>query len=102
MGQRQLLSFLRTLLYDPSILILDEATSSVDQESEQLIQQAIDQLVKGRTSIIIAHRLSTIRRADAILVLDKGEMVEIGDHETLIHKGGAYAHLHEMQFGSQV
>lgn len=102
MGQRQLLSFLRTLLYDPSILILDEATSSVDPESEQLIQQAIDQLVKGRTSIIIAHRLSTIRRADAILVLDKGEMVEIGDHETLIHKGGAYAHLHEMQFGSQV
>lgn len=100
MGQRQLLSFLRTLLYDPSILILDEATSSIDPESEQLIQKAIDQLVKGRTSIIIAHRLSTIRRANMIIVLDKGEIREIGDHETLMQKGGAYAHLHEMQFGT--
>lgn len=100
MGQRQLLSFLRTLLYDPSILILDEATSSVDPESEQLIQRAIDQLVKGRTSIIIAHRLSTIHRADTILVLDKGEIKEMGDHLSLIQKGGTYAHLHEMQFGT--
>ena len=100
MGQRQLLSFLRALLYDPSILILDEATSSIDPESEQLIQNAIDQLVKGRTSIIIAHRLSTIRRADMILVLDKGEIREMGDHESLLKQGGAYAHLHEMQFGS--
>lgn len=100
MGQRQLLSFLRALLYDPSILILDEATSNIDPESEQLIQQAIDQLVKGRTSIIIAHRLSTIRRADMILVLDKGEIAEMGDHESLIQQGGAYAHLYRMQFGA--
>lgn len=100
LGQRQLLSFLRTLLFDPSILILDEATSSVDPESEQLIQQAIDQLVKGRTSIVIAHRLSTIRRADVIMVLDKGKICEMGDHEALLKLGGAYAHLHEMQFGT--
>lgn len=97
-GQRQLLSFMRTLLYDPSILILDEATSSVDTESEQLIQHAIDTLIEGRTSIIIAHRLSTIRKANKIIVLDKGEIKEMGTHEELLTLGGAYAKLHEMQF----
>jgi ATP-binding cassette, subfamily B, multidrug efflux pump len=98
LGQRQLLSFIRALLYDPSILILDEATSSVDTESEQLIQEAIDKLISGRSSIIIAHRLSTIRKASQIIVLDKGEIREIGTHEQLLAKGGFYAKLHEMQF----
>ncbi|HKO81043.1 MAG TPA: ABC transporter ATP-binding protein, partial [Chitinophagaceae bacterium] len=98
MGQRQLLSFIRALLYNPSILILDEATSSVDTESEQLIQHAIDTLIKGRTAIVIAHRLSTIRKADKIIVLDKGEIKEIGNHEELLQTGGFYSKLHEMQF----
>jgi ATP-binding cassette subfamily B multidrug efflux pump len=102
LGQRQLLSFIRALLYDPSILILDEATSSVDTESEQLIQEAIDKLISGRSSIVIAHRLSTIRKADQIIVLDKGEIREIGTHEQLLAKGGFYAKLHEMQFSKQV
>jgi ATP-binding cassette, subfamily B, multidrug efflux pump len=98
MGQRQLLSFIRALLYNPSILILDEATSSVDTESEQLIQHAIDTLISGRTAIVIAHRLSTIRKADKIIVLDKGEIKEIGSHEELLQSGGFYSKLHEMQF----
>lgn len=98
MGQRQLLSFIRALLYDPSILILDEATSSVDTESELLIQEAIDKLIAGRSSIVIAHRLSTIRKAHQIIVLDKGEIKEIGTHEELLEKGGFYAKLHDMQF----
>lgn len=98
LGQRQLLSFIRAMLYNPSVLILDEATSSVDTESEQLIQHAIDTLIKGRTSIVIAHRLSTIRKANKIIVLDKGEVKEAGSHEELIEKGGYYARLHEMQF----
>ena len=101
MGQRQLLSFVRALLYNPSILILDEATSSVDTESEQLIQEAIDKLISGRSSIVIAHRLSTIRKADQIIVLDKGEIREIGTHEQLLAKGGFYAKLHEMQFSKK-
>ena len=101
LGQRQLLSFIRALLYDPSILILDEATSSVDTESEQLIQEAIDKLISGRSSIIIAHRLSTIRKANQIIVLDKGEIREIGTHDELLVKGGFYAKLHEMQFSKQ-
>ena len=101
LGQRQLLSFIRALLYDPSILILDEATSSVDTESELLIQEAIDKLIAGRSSIVIAHRLSTIRKADQIIVLDKGEIREIGTHEELLEKGGFYSKLHEMQFSKQ-
>lgn len=98
LGQRQLISFIRALLYNPSVLILDEATSSVDTESEMLIQHAIDTLIKGRTSIVIAHRLSTIRKADKIIVLDKGEIKEMGTHEELLRLGGFYSKLHEMQF----
>ena len=101
LGQRQLLSFVRALLYDPAILILDEATSSVDTESEQLIQHAIDRLIAGRTSIIIAHRLSTIRKANKIIVLDKGEIKEFGSHEALMLKKGFYYQLHQMQFEMQ-
>jgi ATP-binding cassette, subfamily B, multidrug efflux pump len=93
-GQRQLLSFARALLYNPSILILDEATSSIDSESEQLIQHAIDTLIKGRTSIVIAHRLSTIRKADSILVMDKGQIIETGNHESLIAAKGEYYKLY--------
>ena len=98
LGQRQLISFIRALLYNPSILILDEATSSVDTESEILIQHAIDKLIAGRTSIVIAHRLSTIRKASKIIVLDKGVIKETGTHEELLLKGGFYANLHKMQF----
>ncbi len=101
LGQRQLLSFIRALLYDPSILILDEATSSIDTESEILIQQAIDKLIYGRTSIVIAHRLSTIRKANKILVLDKGEIKETGTHNELLAKQGFYYQLHKMQFQKQ-
>ncbi len=98
LGQRQLLSFIRALLYDPSILIMDEATSSVDTESEWLIQQAIDKLIAGRTSIVIAHRLSTIRKASKIIVMDKGEIKEVGTHDELIRLNGFYHKLHQMQF----
>jgi ATP-binding cassette subfamily B protein len=93
-GQRQLLSFARALLYDPAILVLDEATSSVDSETEQLIQHAIDTLIKGRTSIVIAHRLSTIRKADEIIVMDKGRIIERGNHAELIAAGGDYYQLY--------
>lgn len=98
LGQRQLLSFIRALLFNPSILILDEATSSVDTASEQLIQHAIDKMISGRTSIIIAHRLSTIRKANMIMVLDKGEIKEIGTHDALMQAGGFYCQLNKMQF----
>ncbi len=98
LGQRQLLSFIRALLYNPSILILDEATSSVDTESELLIQNAIDTLIAGRTSIVIAHRLSTIRKANKIIVIDKGEIKESGTHRELLDLGGVYSKLHHMQF----
>lgn len=93
-GQRQLISFARALLYDPSVLVLDEATSSVDSESEQMIQHAIDTLTKGRTSIVIAHRLSTIRMADDIIVMDKGNIIEQGNHDQLIEEQGEYYKLY--------
>ena len=99
MGQRQLISFVRALVFDPDILVLDEATSSIDPETESIIQYAIEKLIDKRTSIIIAHRLSTIRHADNILVLDKGEIMEYGPHEELLKiEGGHYKELHEMQF----
>ncbi len=98
MGQRQLISFIRVLLYNPSILILDEATSSIDTESEQLIQNAIDTLIKGRTSIVIAHRLSTITKANKIIVLDKGEIKEQGTHVELLNLKGFYNDLYHRNF----
>src|SRR6478735_1106042 len=98
LGQRQLISFIRAILSNPAVLILDEATSSIDSESEQLIQKAIDTLITGRTAIVIAHRLSTIRKADKIIVLDKGEIKETGTHEELLALNGLYAKLHSMQF----
>jgi ATP-binding cassette subfamily B protein len=101
LGQRQLLSFIRALLYNPSILILDEATSSIDSQSELLIQHAIDKLIRGRTSIVIAHRLSTIRKANKIMVLDKGEIKEMGTHSQLMNLQGHYYQLHKMQFEMQ-
>ena len=102
LGQRQLLSFIRALLYNPTILILDEATSSVDTESEVLIQHAINTLIKDRTSIVIAHRLSTIRKASKIIVLDKGEIKEMGTHEELIALQGYYYKLYLLQFDSKI
>jgi ATP-binding cassette subfamily B protein len=101
-GQRQLLSFIRALLYNPSILILDEATSSVDTQSEQMIEKAINTLIAGRTSIVIAHRLSTIQRADQNIVLDKGEIKETGNHRELLQRGGFYSKLYEMQFEKKI
>ncbi len=101
MGQRQLLSFVRAILYNPDILILDEATSSIDTESELLIQQAIEKLISGRTSLIIAHRLSTIRKADSIIVLEKGKIMELGTHSELIAKKGRYFQLYQSQFADK-
>jgi len=100
-GQRQLISFIRAYVYDPHILILDEATSSVDNESEELIQKATIELTKGRTSIVIAHRLSTIKNADKIVVLDRGEIKEQGTHEELLKLGNYYKTLHDMQFSEK-
>ena len=103
MGQRQLISFVRALVFDPDILILDEATSSIDPESEAVIQYAIEKLIAKRTSIIIAHRLTTIRNATNILVLDKGKKVEFGTHEKLLEiEDGYYRKLHDMQFANTV
>lgn len=97
-GQRQLISFIRAMVYDPKILILDEATSSVDSETEVMIQQAIEKMMNGRTSIVIAHRLSTIQKANKIIVLDHGEIKETGKHEDLLIHEGYYAQLHKMQY----
>ena len=101
-GQRQLISFVRAMVYDPKIIVLDEATSSVDSETEALIQQAIEVMMKGRTSIVIAHRLSTIQNADRIIVLDKGEIKESGTHKELLALNGFYANLYQMQFNEVV
>jgi ABC-type multidrug transport system fused ATPase/permease subunit len=97
-GQRQLIAFIRAAVNDPKVLILDEATSSVDSTSEQLIQQATERITRGRTSIVIAHRLSTIQGADRILVMDKGHIVEQGDHRSLVGHNGAYRRLYDLQF----
>ena len=97
-GQRQLIAFLRAYVSNPSILVLDEATSSIDTYSEQLIQKAIEKITEGRTSIVIAHRLATIKKADKIIVMDAGKIVESGTHKELIKKGGYYNDLYEAQF----
>lgn len=103
MGQRQLISFVRALVFNPDILILDEATSSIDTETEEVIQHAIEKLISKRSSIIIAHRLSTIRNADYIMVMDKGKVIEFGHHDELIlNEAGRYRELYDMQFGDEL
>jgi ABC-type multidrug transport system fused ATPase/permease subunit len=98
LGQRQLISIARAILADPRILILDEATASVDTRTEALIQKALDRLLEGRTSFVIAHRLSTVRNADLIIVLDQGRLVERGNHKELLAQKGLYAELYQRQF----
>lgn len=100
-GQRQLISFVRAIVQNPNIIVLDEATSSVDTETEELIQAAIEKLMKGRTALVIAHRLSTIQKADKIIVLDKGKIVESGTHQELLELDGFYSNLHNMQYDTQ-
>jgi ATP-binding cassette subfamily B protein len=97
-GQRQLIAFIRAYVFNPKVLVLDEATSSIDTEAEQLIQNAIDILTEGRTSIVIAHRLATIQKADKIIVIDKGEITEMGTHKELLQLNGFYKRLFELQF----
>ena len=100
-GQKQLISFARALAFDPRILVLDEATSSIDTETEQLIQQAIERVMAGRTSLIIAHRLSTIQRVNKIVVLHKGRIREMGDHQELLAQKGIYYKLYQLQYKEQ-
>ena len=100
-GQRQRIAIARALLRDAPILLLDEATSALDTASERMVQEALDSLSKGRTTLVIAHRLSTVRDADKIVVLDAGRVVEEGSHDQLMAKGGAYARLVALQFGDQ-
>ena len=100
-GQKQLLTIARVILADPKILILDEATSSIDTRTEIQIQSAMDNLMKGRTSFVIAHRLSTIKNSDLILVMNQGDIVEQGTHEELLAKGGFYADLYNSQFDEE-
>jgi ATP-binding cassette subfamily B protein len=99
-GEAQLLAFARALALDPEVLILDEATSSVDSETEARIQAGLDVLMRGRTSLVVAHRLSTVRKVDRIIVLQGGRIVEEGDHTTLIARDGVYRRLVELQFSS--
>jgi subfamily B ATP-binding cassette protein MsbA len=99
-GQRQRLAIARAIYKDAPILVLDEATSALDSESERLVQEALERLMKGRTSIVIAHRLSTIERADRIVALEAGRVVEQGSHAELLAAGGLYARLHALQFRS--
>jgi ATP-binding cassette subfamily B protein len=101
-GQRQLISFIRAYLYNPAILILDEATSSIDTESEMLIQRATETLTQKRTSIVIAHRLATVQRADKIIVMEKGEIIESGTHRELLALNKHYRKLYELQFAKEV
>jgi ATP-binding cassette subfamily B protein len=98
-GQRQLLAIARALVYNPAVLVFDEATSSVDVESEALVQDAMGRLLSGRTSLVIAHRLSTVKMADRILVLHKGRVREEGTHAELLRRGGLYSRLYELQYG---
>ncbi|MEO0141433.1 MAG: ATP-binding cassette domain-containing protein, partial [candidate division WOR-3 bacterium] len=97
-GQRQLLAFARALAFDPKILLLDEATANIDQETEEIIQRSLRKLLRGRTSFVVAHRLSTIREADKILVIQNGRLVEEGNHEELIQRKGFYYYLYSLQF----
>ena len=100
-GQRQLLSFARAIVYDPAVLVLDEATSSVDTETEEMVQKALEPLLQGRTSLVVAHRLSTIQHSDQILVMHRGEIRERGTHQELLALGGLYRRLYELQYRDQ-
>ena len=100
-GQKQLISFARALAHDPKILILDEATSSVDTETEMRVRDALNRMVEGRTSVVIAHRLSTIQRADKIIVMHKGNVREIGSHQQLLGQRGIYWKLYQLQYKDQ-